>query len=282
MKVIIHEVDMDAALTAFILGVSSNDEIMVVDGWASSEELTDPQIICIEVGGSGEVDKNNFDHHNTNLDLPPACVQAFKVKEGPEELGRLVDYVATIDVDPTRLPKLPGDGVPTLSYVFSGMRLLIKEPREQLFRGIEIFEKVLKMGIDPFGLMPNVPEWKEYIKIKEKQRNDIERAKKDAEIFVSKSGLKVGYLETNFIGAPGALYQLGCQVAIAYNPKFGNPPRPKFTISGNGVRVDSLLSLFNKLEAGWGGPSHGTIIGSPREGTKLKIREIIKIVKDEL
>ena len=280
MKVVIHQVDMDTALTALICGASAADEIIVTRGEAGPEYLANPQIVCIEVGGSGEVDKNNFDHHDPNLNLPPACVQAFEVKGGADELKRLIDYVAAIDVDPTVLPKFSGEI--TLSYIFSGMRLLVKKPRKQLIEGIKIFKKVLLMRLDPFGVMPEEPEWEEYIKVKKSQKEGIEKAKKDAIIFTSKKGLKIGYLETNFIGAPGALYQLGCHIAIAYNPNFGNPPRPKFTISGNKVRISLLLPILNKLEPGWGGPSHGTIIGSPREGTRLRPDEIIRIVKNGL
>lgn len=282
MKVVIYQVDMDTALTALILGVSPDDEIMVTRGEVNPEYLANSQVICIEVGGSGEVKKNNFDHHNTNLDLPPTCVQAFEAKGGTDKLKKLVEYAATIDVDPTKLPKFSGSDMLNLSYVFSGMRLLVKEPKEQLIEGMEIFKKVLQMRLDPFGVMPEEPEWEEYIKVKRKQRQNIERTKKDAKIFSSKSGLKIGYLETEFIGAPGVLYGIGCQVAIAYSPEFGNPPRQKFTISGNGIRVDLLLPILDELEPDWGGPSHGTIIGSSREGTKLKPKEIIEIVKNGL
>lgn len=80
----------------------------------------------------------------------------------------------------------------------------------------------------------------------------------------------------------GALYELGCQVAIAFNLSFGKPPVRKYTIGGNRVRVDGLLSVLNDLEPGWGGPAHGTIIGSPRGGTQLDIDRIIAIVQEEL
>jgi hypothetical protein len=89
-------------------------------------------------------------------------------------------------------------------------------------------------------------------------------------------------VETEVIGALGALYGRGCQIAIAYSPRFGNPPVPKYTIAGNGVRVDSLLQLLNEREAGWGGPAHGTIIGSPRVGSKLKPHEVKAIVQEHL
>ena len=57
------------------------------------------------------------------------------------------------------------------------------------------------------------------------------------------------------------------------------PPRTKYTVVGNGVRVDSLLPMLNDLEpANWGGPSHGTILGSPRWGSRLSVEEVIAVV----
>jgi hypothetical protein len=281
MKVVIQQVDMDTALTALILGISQNDDVTPIHGEAGKKDLVDSKAVCIEAGGSGNIEHNNFDHHNTEVELPPACVQAFKAKSEPPEFKKLVNYVAAVDINPAGLPKLPEPVFPTLSHVFSGMRLKIKDPKEQFLAGIEIFKKVLDMKLDPFGLMPEIPEWEDYLKIKRKQREDIEKAKKEAEIFFSKNGRKIGYLETNFIGTPGALYELGCQVVIAYNTQFGDSSRAKFTIAGNGVRVNSLLSILDKLEAGWGG--HETIIGSPREKeTRLKLMQIKKIVKDNL
>ena len=282
MKVIIQQVDMDTALTAFILGVSERDDIVAIRGEAGREDLTDSKVICIEAGGSGNVGHNNFDHHDTEVELSPACVQAFKTRGELPKFGKLVDYVAAVDINPTNLPKLPEPAFLTLSHLFSGMRLKIKGPKKQLLAGIEIFKKVLGMRLDPFGLMPEIPEWEEYLKVKRKEKKEIEKVEKNAEIFISRNGLKCGYLETDFIGAPRALYKLGCQIAIAYSPQFGDPPRAKFTISGNGVRIVSILPILDKLESGWGGRE--TIIGSPREGkgTKLIPEKIKEIVKENL
>lgn len=333
MKVIIQQVDMDTCLTALILGVSPDDEIIVVRDQADPEDLNDPCVLCIECGGSGRVELNNFDHHDAAHaqagDLPPACRQAFDhcflqdpdrwATRNPEKWGRmmsplefhlaarlfpdrpsdyerrvavqreierLVDYVALLD---TRGPEalisrsgLPKGAFPTLSDVFSGMRLSIRDPGEQLIKGMEILRLVLEEGLDPFGLMPELPEWQGYLEAKRRNDAELERAKAHAKLFTTKGGLKGGYLETEFFGALGVLYELGCQVAIAYNPRFGDPPVKKYTIGGNGVKVDSLLSILTSKEPGWGGPAHGTIIGSPREGSRLQPEEVIKLVKEHL
>jgi len=144
MKVIIQQVDMDTALTAFLRGVTPADEIVAVKEQASPDDLADPNTLCIEAGGSGQVDQNNFDHHNTELPLPPACRQTLEAstRAGPA-LCRLVDYVTAIDVaGPTALG--PAPGFPTLSDVFSGMRLSLKDPVEQLKAGLTIFATVFR------------------------------------------------------------------------------------------------------------------------------------------
>jgi hypothetical protein len=288
-KVVIQKVDLDTALTAFILGVSEKDEIVVVRDKASPEDLADPEVICIECGGSGQTHLGNFDHHDTAEPLPPACLQAHRLRFGPKDnelLERLVDYVSLLDTQgPEALKahsKLPEGAFPTLSDVFSGMLLITKDPKEQLVRGIQICEAVVKQGIEPWGLMPELPQWEGYLEAKRQNNEAIRKAIANAQFFETKSGLRAGFVETEVIGALGALYGRGCQIAIAYSPRFGNPPVPKYTIAGNGVRVDSLLQLLNEREAGWGGPAHGTIIGSPRVGSKLKPHEVKAIVQEHL
>ena len=284
MRVVIQQVDMDTCLTALILGVSGGDEIVVVRDDATLADLADPAVLCVEAGGSGQVERNNFDHHNTTEPLPPACRQALERSgQSDPQLARLVDYVAAIDAGgPHALPPLPGLRFPTLSDVFSGMRLTNKEPVEQLRAGLGIFETVLIHGLDPFGLMPELPCWRPYLVAKRQNNEAIARAKAHAEILTSKQGVKVGYLETDFIGALGALYDLGCAVGIAFSPNFGDPTVPKYTIGGNGIRVSHLLPWLNARESGWGGPAHGTIIASPRTGSHLAPEEVKRIVQENL
>lgn len=284
MRVVIQQVDMDTCLTALIRRVSEHDDIVVVKGDAVPADLTDPSVLCIEAGGSGQVERQNFDHHNTADPLPPACRQAFASSRKDDPLlARLVDYVAAIDVaGPHAMPPLPPPGFPTLSDVFSGMRLVIRNPVEQLAAGLKIFKIVLARGLDSFGLMPELPCWERYLVAKRQNDEAIEHAKAHAEIFLAERGLRVGYLATDVIGALGALYELGCLVAIAFSPRFGHPPIPKYTIGGNGIRVEHLLPWLNAQETGWGGPTHGTIIASPRAGSRLTPEEVKRIVREHL
>lgn len=302
-RIVIQKVDMDTALTAFLLSVSKDDEIVIVRDKASDEDLANPNVICIECGGSGQTDLSNFDHHDTQQNLPSACAQVFQLvlpyicpelANFPFEarvevrlaLQELVDYVATLDTQGPEALKTrsrsPEGAFPTLSDVFSGMLLLTKDPKEQLLRGIEIYRLVLQNRINPFGLMPELPEWKEYIEAKRKNNEAIREALQSAQLFETKGGLKAGFVETDEIGALGGLYKLSCQIAVAYSPRFGNPPVPKYTIAGNGVRVDALLPILNEKEPGWGGPAHGTIIGSPRSGSRLPPETIRELVRRHL
>ncbi len=276
MKVVIQQVDLDTALTALILGVSEEDQILVARGGASPADLADPAVLCIEAGGSGQVHLNNFDHHDPQGPKEPACRQAFALKGGDPHLARLVDYVACIDTDPRGLPPT---GFPTLSDVFSGMRLVVADPREQLRRGLAILWTVLSEGLDPFAPMPEKPAWQAYIEAKRTNDEALKVIPDKASIVVSKEGRRIGFLETEIIGALGALYQIGCHVAVVYHPRFGDPPVPKITIGGNGVVIAHLAPILNAMEPGWGGPASGTILGSPRTGTRLTLQEVVEIVR---
>lgn len=286
MEVVVRKVDMDTCLTALLLGVSSEDRIVVRREGAIPLELCDPKVVCIEAGGSGRVDMNDFDHHDTSVPLPPACRQAYDRARGlnkslPIGMERLVEYVERIDVSgPDGLGPRPP--FPTLSDVFSGMLLTTEEPEEQLLKGMAILEEVLRRELDPWGTMPDVPEWEEYVEAKRRNDEELRKLASQAELFTTNGGLRAGYLKTDIFGALGVLYKLGCKVAIAHSPNFGNPPVSKYTIGGDGVRVDKLLPILNGLEPGWGGPSHGTIVGSPAEGSKLSPEEVKRMVRENL
>ena len=281
-KVVIQKVDLDTALTAFILGVSEEDDITPVRDKASADDLLNPNVICIECGGSGQVELSNFDHHDTDEELPPACVQAYKLYGDDEHLNRLVEYVSTVDIRGPELVSRCSDSAkafPTLSDLFSGMLLITPDPKDQLLRGIEILRRVMREEIDPFGVMPEDEEWGKYIEAKRRNKEEIKRALDETLFFRTKGGLKAGFIKSNVIGVLGALYRMGCKITIAYSPAFGDPPVPKYTIAGDGIRVDTLLKVLNEIDPGWGGPAHGTIIGSPRKGSKLSPQEVIDIVK---
>lgn len=318
-EVQIHKVDMDTAGVAFLERVTREEKITVLrSGQASEEDLANPKILCIEVGGSGRVSENDFDHHGKGSEgLPSAILQAWRntpcwacgfsneemtpddfLRGTPCEGGvqydeavtraKLVKYINQLDMEGSQ--EMKSAEFPTLSDVFSGMLLITRDPIEQLHCGVEIFSDIQKKCIDPSGKMPIIPteriqRWQEFAEAKTENDRQIAKAIKEAAWIKTTSGLKLAYLETQFFGAPGALYEAGAEIAVAFNPKFGPNRIRKFTVAGNGIKVNSVTAELNEREGiteqtkGWGGPGTGTIIGSPREGSKLTLEEVVEIAK---
>jgi hypothetical protein len=281
-KVVIStKVDLDTIATAFLLGVGDQDEIIVVKGNTAPESyLSDPDVICIEVGGSGQTELSNYDHHGENAPLQSACLQAWERLGRPERVKKLVEYVDLLDTQGIKRPDMKKENNRPrrfLSDVISGMLLTESDPVKQLILGIKILKEIVEKGYDPFS---DIPGFDEYIKMKEENKERLSLAMQSTRWEVSKGGLRVAILETEYPGAIGALYNQGAQVAIVFNSNFKGVR--KFTIGGNSIRVDSLLSVLNGIDPGWGGPSTGTIIGSPREGSKLSLEEVVKVVIDRL
>jgi len=199
-------------------------------------------------------------------------------------VDRLVSYIDQLDVEGPSSFSKKEDIFPSLSDVFSGMLLSIRDPLEQFHCGIEILKEIVRRGIDPFGRMPikKILSWYGFAEAKAENNRQVAEAIKKAHWDKTQKGLNLAWLETNFFGAPGALYGVGADVVVVYSPQFGPAKVPKFTIAGKDTRVDSLLPELNKLEPGWGGPPTGTIIGSPREGSRLTLEEVVEIVKKNL
>ena len=287
MRVVLQQVDLDTCLTGLLRDAGAADDVSVRRDGATPAELDDPDVLCIEAGGSGRTDRNNFDHHDPGGSWPPACVQAFEAagSRGSDTLRRLVDYVAEVDLGRGR--RTDDEGHLDLSGLFSGLRLAVGDPKRQFFEGVALLRTVLDENIDPRGPLPSRPEWTSYREAKERERALLEEAARTAERFVTRRGRPAGLLSTDRVGALGALYALGCEIGIAFAPAFrppaGGEPIRKFTIAGrDGLRVDGLLAPLSERETGWGGPAHGTIIASPRGGTRLEPEEVRRLVGEHL
>lgn len=280
MKVVIQKPDLDTCLTALIIGVAESDEVTVLKGEAPEADLNDPTVFCIEAGGSGLVHLNNFDHHDANQSHPPACRQAYdKCSINDEKLTRLVDYVCMVDVRIHEHPPIP---FPSLSNLFSGMRLVKKSFMQQFFCGIEMLKIMLTDDIDPFSTMPDLEGWRVFKLTKENDLRVLNNDLKNAMCFQSASNKKIGFLESAAYNGSGALYKQGCNAVIMMNNSFGDPPSRKFTIAGNRMKVRHLLTYIDPLEKGWGGQDTETIISSPYEGSNLTKEAIIEIVRQHL
>ena len=278
MRVIIQKIDLDTCLAVFILDVNSRDSIEVSKGNACDADISNPDVLCIEAGGSGLAHLSNFDHHDAKVYLPPACRQAFDRKGLQDiEIKRLVEYVSMLD-DHVAMP--PPIEFPSLSNIFSGMLFTERNPVSQMFKGMEILGFVLENGIDPFGTMPYVEEWKGYRRAKTKNRERLVRGLEKAVFYVSRSGKRIGFAESIAIGGTGFFYENGTDIAVLFNPCYGDPPVPKYTVAGKGIPVYHLVDIFNGMEKGWGGRE--TIIGSPRMGSKLGKETVVEVVIDNL
>lgn len=277
-RVLIQKPDLDTCLTALILGVSEKDEITVLRGRAPDSDLNDPNVYCIESGGSGQVHLNNYDHHDPKQYFPPACRQVFDASHlFSEKIHRLVEYVCMVDERINEHHPVP---FPSLSNIFSGMLFSESILLRQFFAGIQILRVVIDDAIDPFGTMPDLLAWRGYRQAKEENMAKLSSVKEGAFFFMSKEGDKVCFSESDVIGGIGALYNMGCDFVILLNPSFGNPPVRKYTIAGNGRKVSHLLSYIDSREPGWGG--RDSIIGSPREGSILEKELIIDLARKYL
>lgn len=279
-QVRVGKIDLDTVGAAYLLGVNREDEVQVVRGEATPEDLTNPNVICIEVGGSGQTQLNNWDHHGKGVQNSATLqvIEEMYGGSGTRLQYRLVQYINILDTKgPEGLSQKSEELFPTLSDVFAGMLLTERDPVEQLQKGIEILKAVEGSEQDPFG---RITGFDSYAKAKAENNRQIVKAVEQAQRTITQSGLKLGYLETEFFGAPGALYGVGAQVVVVLNPNL-NGVR-KFTVAGNGIRVDAVKAQLDARELGWGGPATGTILGSPREGSNLSLEEVVKIVKETL
>lgn len=300
------KVDLDTCGCAFLMGVTREEGVEVVrSGRASEADLADSSVLCIEVGGSGQVDRVDFDHHESGGPVESATAQArswlgqeagyeffqrhnITISDDGEEAGSqvaslvsLIQYIDELDTKgPQALGREPrGEEFPYFSDVFAGMLLTERNPVEQLHKGVQILKDLVQRGQDPYG---TIKGFDLYAEAKAENNRQVTKAVESARWTNTKAGRKVGYLETDFFGAPGVLFGAGAEIAVAFSPRFGNPPVPKFTIAGNGVRVDEVLSALNALEQGWGGPATGTILGSPRSGSSLTLEQVVEIVRKNL
>ena len=177
--------------------------------------------------------------------------------------ARLVDYVCMVD---ERIPVGELPEFPTLSNIFSGMLLIEKEPAAQFAKGIAILRRVVAARLDPYDTMPDCEAWRPFAEAKEANFRLVKETLEQAEYYLSRRGRKVGYVESTAIGGIGTLYEQGCEVAVMFNPAFGEPPMPKFTIAGNQTLVIAAKPAFDELEAGWGGPGDDPRFAPHRNG----------------
>lgn len=294
------KVDLDVVGCAYLLELRSDDFtesdriLRVSRGRASSEELADPHCLCIEVGGSGQADRLNFDHHGEEAPDISATKQAYAAPwvEGDYFNRSLSDYVDILDRK--GIHHLSHVEPPSLSHVFSGLLLVEEEPSEQFVKGLRLLEKIqgFDAGFDFFSsLSPLIeakdergdlshPEICRYSEAKAEHDLEVAEAVKGARWGETSSGYSLASLESEIIGVVGALYEAGADVVVCLNPNFQGVR--KFTVAGKGIKVEAALEELDRLDPGWGGPASGTIIGSPWEGSSLSMDAVVEVVEGKL
>jgi len=271
-------------------------------GDVNEDILNNRRILCIEVGGSGQVEKGNFDHHGKGAPQESATLQAFKnlpeLQKNPL-LESLVNYINELDtLGPSEMVAKRGKPpFPTLSDIIAGVRLKHSQDFvEAMKKGVEVLEKIIETRQDPYG---TISGFEEYAEIKRENDRKVEEVKEKIQWARTNEGLIVGAVESTFPGSLGAIYEAGKEkfgkgeviIGVVLNPAFGPEKMRKFTIGlslspeeakEEGINLTEAAGKLNEKEPGWGGPPTGTIIGSPRQGTNLSLEEVTKIVKENL
>jgi len=285
------KVDLDTLVTSLVLGLNPSEILFrAVAGSVSEAMLADTSVMAIEVGGSGRVAENNFDHHSSKEGTTlSSAAQAL------ERLARLVRYVDELDRGDRRAEHVEGGGFPSLSQLISGMLFVEQSPNVRMERGLELLKVVLHSGIDPFGSMEAIldfiPQGRVYASTKRENDRQFEEVSQMATWYTTTSGRRFAVIETSWIGALGVLYGKGADIVLALNPQMSNPDGSgtyrKFTLAVNRSVVDitvfPVLEELLKLEEGWGGPNHGGICGSPvGRNSELEIDQVVQTVIEKL
>lgn len=281
MIVVFRQADLDTCVAAAILGAGASGTTVRHRRYgATLTELADPSVVTIEAGGGGTVALNNFDHHRSGGPVEPACWQAFESRGRPDAFLRLADFAAAVDIGRLSGRALPR---PSVTNLISGIRLLSSnDPVRQFQQGVAVADAIAKLGVDPWQPLPTgIVTWQAALERHDLERRMLNEAAWHAEI-IEIAGCRVGFLATNAAGACGLLYRLGAEIAVVEKPCPESAERRKFTIAATGRRVDCLLTSLDRIECGWGGPAHGTIIGSPWRGSRLTMADVREMLEEEL
>lgn len=270
--------DLDTVFTAFTLEWQEGDKVHLVAETAPAAALADPEIFCLECGGAGEVALGNFDHHNTPLSLPPACLQALHWREPDDPLlWDWGEYVAAVDLGRGRGNGLSGW---TLSQLYSGLRLTVPDPVAQLTAGVQLLRTILKLRLTPQEPLPLLPAWEPYRQAKRDLWERLAALLPQAVYFETKAGRRGGLLAAPYPGVHGLLRRQGCDITVALGlPANGGR---HLTIASQGVDLRPLLQQLQRLEPGWGGPAHSTILAAPTAGSALDPTRLLNLIQEYL
>lgn len=281
--VVFRKPDLDTMLAAYILLGSSFPMILAIKGLAPATALDDARVLCLECGGSGTVEKSNFDHHGNTEAMPCAAEQAWQTVDCPQDLSNIVAYTATVDTATAIVT--PQTGMCTLSGVFSGMSLVHASACARFRAGLRLLAAVHHAGVSPFDIdfvVQRHPEFAAYERAKTVSRMALEKAAANTrDIWVDNYSIQA--LVTSEPGVHGLLRRRGAHISIAGSRMDNLMFRWTISFVPDLAQFRTyLLGILNSIENGWGGPYGGTIIGSPFTGSNLSPVCIMKIVKGSL
>ena len=284
-SVFIIKPDLDTLAAALVAGVRwHTHRLVVLPGPAPAAVLANPVCLCLECGGSGQVAHNNFDHHN-GLGLPPACVQAWQVfRPRSRAVQALVAYAAAIDsgTAPSQGLGECGSYTVSLGQVLGGMALLHPAPARSFWEGLRLLHEVVALGANPHNLAPHMHPaslWAQYAASQQQQRSALQgQAHKVQRYAFAHTTMLV--LATHHAGVHGLLRGMGGQVRLALRPLPGGRVQVSLSCEQGwqGV-VAHFLAAICQQEPGWGGPDHGTIVASPRGGSRLGAEVIVALAR---
>jgi hypothetical protein len=164
-----------------------------------------------------------------------------------------------------------------LTMVIMGAIASIKDSRKQFFLGLELLrEIIINKRLNPYSNL------EEYSHLADNSRFQFEHAKvsiKEIEWDITNGGYALGSLRTNLKigGVRNILEKLDRgDWCLVYNPD-----TKKAVVARKGFHVKEFFDKISKLEPNWGGPANQLFAVSPREGTKLSLRELREVLKYE-
>lgn len=329
-KILFRRPSMDSCFTAAVMvgwdKQFQNNSLPVVAAArrASTHELDDREVLCLDLGTSGRDWHHDFfmrnlrrqplgDPSKVDTVMMPMSAQMYAYIHGDtswplfnEQLDtasmpafyRMCLYVHELASAGTRRYHSQGMG---LTGVFSGMMSLYNDdPVKQFISGCSLMQMALRK-INPFETVPmrdtqeEIVEWRPYIESRLRTRDQRRKVARCVSYHLTNGKKKVGYIKTSYMGATGAIYSQGCEIAVVVNPnrvitgEDGNPKRiRKVIVSTNDSDIATnyipkIEALLNELEPGWGMSKEGYILGSSQDNScELGAEKILNIIKREM
>lgn len=276
--------DLDTVCTAALL-TSDLEQINLVKLYdnATQDDLNNSEVLCIECGGDGQTELNNFDHH-ANESLNCACAQAFQKLGSPQKLLKLIDYISFIDtgVGLYSCNIKPLISARALSSIFSGMMCLTPDEKQRFIKGYQIIKAVINSNEyrdSPWDIPLISHDFKMYYEAKILLTKKLDGELNNAKTVLIEN-LKVMVLHSENAGIHGLLKRNGADISIAINDRLN---KVTVSFSDRTVHYAKLLcNSLNNLEKGWGGHIERGIIASPFKGTTLNESCLITVLEKVL